>query len=90
MIKATGWYGERRHMHASPMAAPTASCLPLWQLDPVCIGAPGRASWRVSQAAPATREQLVERVVEHFELSGFQIDEARQVMTKRPGSHGHG
>jgi hypothetical protein len=37
----------------------------------------------------ATREQLAERIVEHLELSGFEIDEARQVMTKRPGSHGH-
>jgi hypothetical protein len=38
----------------------------------------------------ATREQLAKRVVEHLELSGFEIDEARQTMTKRPGSHGHG
>jgi hypothetical protein len=38
----------------------------------------------------ATREQLARRVVEHLELSGFEIDEARQTMTKRPGSHGHG
>jgi hypothetical protein len=38
----------------------------------------------------ATREQLAKRVVEHLEMSGFQIDEARQTMTKRPGSHGHG
>jgi hypothetical protein len=38
----------------------------------------------------ATREQLAKRVVEHLEMSGFQIDEARQTMTKRPGHHGHG
>jgi len=38
----------------------------------------------------ATRAQLAKRVVEHLELSGFQIDEARQIMMKRPGSHGHG
>jgi hypothetical protein len=30
------------------------------------------------------------RVVEHLELSGFQIDEGEQVMRKRPGHHGHG
>jgi hypothetical protein len=38
----------------------------------------------------ATREQLAKRVVDHLELSGFEIDEARQVMMKRPGHHGHG
>jgi hypothetical protein len=38
----------------------------------------------------ATRDQLAKRVVEHLELSGFQIDEAAQIMTKRPGHHGHG
>jgi hypothetical protein len=37
-----------------------------------------------------TRDQLAKRVVEHLELSGFEIDEARQAMTKRPGHHGHG
>jgi hypothetical protein len=30
----------------------------------------------------ATREQLAKRVVEHLELSGFEIDEAEQVMRK--------
>jgi hypothetical protein len=38
----------------------------------------------------ATREQLAKRVVEHLELSGFQIDESAQIMRKRPGHHGHG
>jgi hypothetical protein len=38
----------------------------------------------------ATREQLAKRVVNYLELSGFEIDEGRQVMGKRPGSHGHG
>jgi hypothetical protein len=32
----------------------------------------------------ATREQLAKRVVEHLELSGFEIDEGRQVMRRRP------
>ena len=31
-----------------------------------------------------TRQQLAERVVEHLEQSGFEIDEADQVMKKRP------
>jgi hypothetical protein len=30
------------------------------------------------------------QVIEHLELSGFEIDEAQQVMTKRPPSHHHG
>jgi hypothetical protein len=38
----------------------------------------------------ATRQQLAKRVVEHLELSGFEIDDGRQTMTKRPPSHGHG
>jgi len=38
----------------------------------------------------ATREQPAKRVVEHLELSGFQIGEAEQVMRKLPPSHGHG
>jgi hypothetical protein len=33
---------------------------------------------------------LAKQVVEHLELSGFVIDEKRQVMTKRPPTHGHG
>jgi hypothetical protein len=37
-----------------------------------------------------TREQLAKRVVEHLELSGFEIDEGGQVMRKRPPTHGHG
>jgi hypothetical protein len=36
------------------------------------------------------RQQLANRVVEHLELAGFQIDEEQQVMTKKPPSHGHG
>jgi hypothetical protein len=38
----------------------------------------------------ATREQLAKRVVERLELSGFEIDEAQQIMRKRPPTHGHG
>jgi hypothetical protein len=37
-----------------------------------------------------TREQLAKRVVEHLELSGFEINEGGQVMSKRPPTHGHG
>jgi hypothetical protein len=36
------------------------------------------------------RQMLAKQVVEHLELSGFVIDEERQVMTKRPPTHGHG
>jgi hypothetical protein len=33
---------------------------------------------------------LAKRVLEHLELSGFKIDEERQVMWKKPPIHGHG
>jgi hypothetical protein len=33
---------------------------------------------------------FAERVMEHLELSGFEIDEAEQVMRKRPPSANHG
>jgi hypothetical protein len=36
------------------------------------------------------RQMLAERVVQHLELSGFEIDEAEQVMRKRPPTPGHG
>jgi DNA-directed RNA polymerase specialized sigma54-like protein len=36
------------------------------------------------------RQQLAERVVEHLEQSGFEIDEAEQVMRKHPPSANHG
>jgi DNA-directed RNA polymerase specialized sigma54-like protein len=36
------------------------------------------------------RQQLAERVVDHLEQSGFEIDEAEQVMRKRPPSANHG
>jgi hypothetical protein len=36
------------------------------------------------------REMLAKKVLAHLELSGFEIDEAQQTMTKRPGHHGHG
>jgi len=35
-------------------------------------------------------QMLAKRVVEHLELSGFEIDEERQVMRKKPPTHGHG
>jgi hypothetical protein len=43
-----------------------------------------------AHVADDTRQLLAKRVVEHLELSGFEIDEARQTMTKRPPTHGHG
>jgi hypothetical protein len=36
------------------------------------------------------RQMLAERVIEHLELSGFEIDETDQVMRKRPPSANHG
>jgi hypothetical protein len=33
---------------------------------------------------------LAARVVEHLEQSGFEIDEAKQVMRKRPPTPNHG
>jgi hypothetical protein len=33
---------------------------------------------------------LAERVVEHLEQSGFEVDEDEQVMRKRPPSRNHG
>jgi hypothetical protein len=36
------------------------------------------------------RQQLAARVVEHLEQSGFEIDEAEQVMRKRPPTRSHG
>jgi hypothetical protein len=37
-----------------------------------------------------TRAQLAERVVEHLERSGFEIDESEQAMRRRPPSRNHG
>jgi hypothetical protein len=34
--------------------------------------------------ADDARQQLAERVIDHLELSGFEIDEAEQVMRKAP------
>jgi hypothetical protein len=36
------------------------------------------------------RRQLAERVIEHLELSGFEIDEAAQVMRTRAETKRHG
>jgi hypothetical protein len=36
------------------------------------------------------RQMLAARVVEHLEQSGFEIDEAEQVMRKRPPTPNHG
>jgi hypothetical protein len=40
--------------------------------------------------ADDARQHLATRVVAHLELSDFKIDEERQIMTKRPPTHGHG
>jgi hypothetical protein len=34
------------------------------------------------------RQQLAERVVEHLELSGFEIDEQERIMRKQDGGRG--
>jgi uncharacterized protein (DUF342 family) len=36
------------------------------------------------------RQQLAERVIDHLERSGFEVDEGEQVMRKRPPTPGHG
>jgi hypothetical protein len=36
------------------------------------------------------RQQLAARVVEHLKRSGFEIDEERQVLRKRPPRANHG
>jgi hypothetical protein len=36
------------------------------------------------------QQMLADRVLEHLELSGFEIDEAEQVMRKRPPTRNHG
>jgi endonuclease YncB( thermonuclease family) len=36
------------------------------------------------------RQQLAERVIEHLELSGFEIDDGDQVMKRRPPISRHG
>jgi hypothetical protein len=36
-----------------------------------------------------TQQRLANRVVEHLELVGFKIDEADQVMKKRPPTANH-
>jgi hypothetical protein len=36
------------------------------------------------------RQQLAERVIDHLELSGFEIDEEGQALRKRPATKPHG
>jgi hypothetical protein len=36
------------------------------------------------------RAQLAERVVEHLEQAGFEIDEGEQIMRRRPPTRNHG
>jgi hypothetical protein len=36
------------------------------------------------------RQMLAARAIEHLEQSGFEIDEAQQVMRKRPPTRSHG
>jgi hypothetical protein len=40
--------------------------------------------------AEDARQMLAKRVVDHLELSGFEIDEADQVMRKKPPRPWHG
>jgi hypothetical protein len=40
--------------------------------------------------ADDARQQLAERVIGHLERSGFEIDEAEQVMRRRPPPPMHG
>jgi hypothetical protein len=54
---------------------------------PALHGHGGSSRTNVSDDA---HEMLAKKVLEHLELSGFEIDEAQQVMTKRPPTHGHG
>jgi hypothetical protein len=54
---------------------------------------PGTIRTRVSikgDTPDDARQQLADRVVDHLELSGFEIDEAEQVMRKRPPTPRHG
>jgi hypothetical protein len=45
----------------------------------------------VAEHAPDdARQMLAEPLVQHLELSGFDIDEAEQVMRKPPPSANHG
>jgi hypothetical protein len=40
--------------------------------------------------ADDARQMIAKRVIEHLELSGFEIDETDQVMRKRPPARWHG
>jgi hypothetical protein len=40
--------------------------------------------------ADDARQQVAERVIEHLERSGFEIDETEQTMRKRPPPPMHG
>jgi hypothetical protein len=44
----------------------------------------------MEHTADDARQMLAKRVIEHLELSGFEIDEANQVMRKRPPTRWHG
>ena len=50
----------------------------------------GCTSGLLSEGRLSPRQMLAARVVEHLEQSGFGIDEAEQVMRKRPPSANHG
>jgi hypothetical protein len=51
-----------------------------------------RGAWRPAgeRVKFGLRQQLAAPVVGHLEQSGFEIDEADQVMRKRPPSANHG
>jgi hypothetical protein len=45
----------------------------------------------IKEHAPVdARQQLAARMVEHLEQAGFEIDEAEQVLRKRPPPRMHG
>jgi hypothetical protein len=52
----------------------------------------GHAEGRIlkDHVSDDAREMLAKKVVEHLELSGFEIHEDEEVMKRRPPRHGHG
>ena len=83
--------GEEQNKNARP-----------WITAPSARSSPSRSALRSARsrdllrrllkehAPDDARQMLAERVVEHLELSGFEIDEDDQVMRKRPPTRGHG
>jgi hypothetical protein len=42
----------------------------------------------IEHVADDARRMLAKKVIEHLELSGFEIDEGEQIMRKRPRGRG--